>query len=173
MAEPQATEMSLETFPSYRFLPNQLAILQESVADVNKLINIKERHRFIKQVRKRVLELSESKSLDMDNKEALKEAINKWFRVRSKRQGKKMTFAKTWTARLVLYEEHKKEVNELKETLFHQAKENGENPKSTFNFFQVAISQVWKDQSKNERRRLEKLANQWNEEGVSRKQRQQ
>jgi hypothetical protein len=173
MAEPQTHEMSIQTFPSHRFLPTQLEILQECLTDVKKLENIKDRHRLIKQVRKRVLDLPESQSLDTDDKEVLKSAINSWFSVRSKRQGNKMVFAKTWTARLVLYEEHKEEVNESKQRLYEEAKQNGDNPKTPFNFFQAAISRLWKAQTRDERKRLEKLANKWNKDGVSREQKQE
>ena len=74
---------------------------------------------------------------------------------------------------MVLYEEHKEEVNEIKLRLYEKAKRKGENPKRLFDYFQRAISKLWKQQSKTERKALEKLAKKWNKEGVSREQKQE
>ena len=127
----------------------------------------------IKQVRKRVLDLLESKALHTSQREDLRDAINSWFSLRSKHQTNAIKFAKTWTARLVLYEEHKEQVNEIKATLYEKAMRKGENPKRPFDYFQRAISKLWKQQSKTDRKRLEKVAKKWNKEGVSREQKQE
>jgi hypothetical protein len=164
---------SFNTPTSFRFVPSQLQILQETLADVKKLDNKKDRHRMIKQVRKQVLELPESKALDISQKEDLEAAINSWFSVRSKRQTNKIKFAKIWTARLVLYEENKEEVNEIKAKLYEKAMLKAENPKRPFDYFQRAISKLWKQQSRTDRKRLEKVAKKWNQEGVSREQKQE
>lgn len=171
--EPTEINASFQTPTSFTFVPEQLQILQDTLADVKKLDNKKDRHRMVKQVRKRVLDLPESKALDTSRREDLRAAIDSWFSARSKRQTNKIKFAKTWTARLVLYEEHKEEVNEIKATLYEKAMRKGDNPKRPFDYFQRAISKMWKQQSKTERKRLEKVAKTWNKEGVSREQKQE
>jgi hypothetical protein len=171
--EPQDNNPSFQTPTTFTFTPTQLEILQDTLADVRNLDNKKDRHRMVRQVRKRVFDLPESKTLDRSAREDLEAAINSWFSVRSKRQSNKIKFAKTWTARMVLYEEHKEEVNEIKSRLYEKAKGKGENPKRSFDYFQRAISKMWKQQSKTERKALEKLAKQWNKEGVSREQKQE
>src|SRR5271168_3522355 len=153
--------------------PTQLEILQDALADVRNLDNKKDRHRMVRQVRKRVFDLPDSKTLDRSAREELEAAIDSWFSVRSKRQSNKIKFAKTWTPRLVLYEEHKEKVNEIKSRLYEKAKRKGENPTRSFDYFQRAISKLWKQQSKTERKALEKLAKKWNKEGVSREQKQE
>ena len=171
--EPEDNNPSFQTPTSFTFLPPQLQLLQESLADVKKLDNKKDRHRMIKQVRKRVFELPESKALCTSQRDDLRAAINSWFSMRSKHQSNTIKFAKTWTARLVLYEEHKEEVNKIKATLYEKAMQKGENPKRPFDYFQRAISKLWKQQSKTDRKRLEKVAKKWNKEEVSREQKQE
>jgi len=171
--EPPDNNPSLQFPTSFTFIPTQLQILQDSLADVRNLDNKKARQRMIKQVRKHVLDLPESKTLNTSAKEELRAAVDSWFSVRSKRQSNKIKFAKTWTVRMVLYEEHKEEVNEIKSRLYEKAKRKGENPKRLFDYFQRAISKLWKQQSKTERKALEKLAKKWNKEGVSREQKQE
>ena len=127
--EPGNGNPSFQTPTSFTFVPSQLQILQDTLADVKKLDNKKDQHHIIKQGRKRVLELPDSKSLDTSKREDLEAAINSWFSVCSKHQTNKIKFAKTWTMHLVLYEEHKEEVNEIKATLYEKAMCKGKNPK--------------------------------------------
>src|SRR5271168_2799477 len=55
--EPPDNNPSLQFPTSFTFIPTQLQILQDSLADVRNLDNKKARQRMIKQVRKRVLDL--------------------------------------------------------------------------------------------------------------------
>ena len=127
----------------------------------------------IKKVRKRVLDLPENQTLDTKGREELQAAIDAWFAAWSKHLMNKIKFAKTWTARLILYGEHKEEVHKIQAKLYEAAQQNGANPKRPFDFFQRAISKLWKQQSKTDRKVLEKLAKKWNKEGVSREQKQE
>jgi hypothetical protein len=121
----------------------------------------------VRQVRKRVFDLPDSKTLDRSAREELEAAIDSWFSVRSKRQSNKIKFAKTWTARMVLYEEHKEEVNEIKLRLYEKAKQKGENPKRLFDYFQRAISKLASCGNSNPRRREKRWRN-WQRSGTRR-----
>ena len=83
----------------------------------------------IKKVRKHVLDLPENQTLDTKGREELQAAIDAWFAAWSKCLTNKIKFAKTWTARLVLYEEHKEEVHEIQAKLYEAAQQNRTNPK--------------------------------------------
>jgi hypothetical protein len=170
--QPQDDVPSFETPTSFTFLPTQLQILQDALEDVKKLDSKKERNQKIKTVRNQILELPESQTLDTNGREDLRAAIATWFSLRSKRQTNKIKFGKTWNARLVLYQENKEEVLAMQARLYRKAEKKGENPKRNFDFLQRAISKVWKGQSKEDRKALQKLAKKWNKEGAPRAQKQ-
>jgi hypothetical protein len=172
MLQPQDDVPCFETPTPFTFLATQLQILQDALEDVKKLDSKKERNRKIKTVRNQILELPESKTLDTNGIEDLRAAIGTWFSLRSKRQTNKIKFGKTWNARLVLYEENKEEVLAMQARLYKKAEKKGENPKRTFDFLQRAISKVWKGQSKEERKALQKLSKKWNKEGAPQAQKQ-
>ena len=170
--QPQQDGPSFQTPTRFTFLPSQLEILQEALADVKNLDSKKERRRRIKAIRKQILALPESKTLDANGREDLEAAINTWFSLRAKRQTDKLKFGKKWNARLVFHQQNKEKVQEKQLRLFEKAIEKGENLKRQFDFLQQAISKLWKKQSKEERKVLEKLAKQWNKEGAPREQKQ-
>jgi hypothetical protein len=172
MMQPQDGVPSFETPTPFTFLATQLQILQDALEDVKKLDSKKERNQKIKIVRNQILELPESQTLDTNGREDLRAAIATWFSLRSKRQTQKIKFGKTWNARLVLYEENKDEVLAMQARLYQKAEKKGENPKRNFDFLQRAISKVWKRQSKEDRKALQKLAKRWNNEGAPRAQKQ-
>lgn len=163
---------SFQTPTRFTFLETQLQILQDALGDVKKLDSKKERRQMIKRVRIRILDLPESKPLDANGREHLRAAIDTWFSLRSKRQTNKIKFGKTWNARLVLHHENKEKVQAIQATLYEKTQEKGANPKRRFDFLQRAISKLWKEQSKTDRKALEKLAKQWNKEGAPRAQKQ-
>jgi hypothetical protein len=170
--EPQQEGPSFQTPTRFTLLPTQLQILQEALADVKNLDSKKERRRKIKTIRTQILALPESQTLDANGKEDLGAAINTWFSLRAKRQTDKLKFGKKWNARLVFHQQNKEKVQETQLKLYQKAIEKGENPKRQFDFLQLAISKLWKKQSKAERNGLEKLAKQWNKEGAPREQKQ-
>ena len=167
-----ATSSSFQTPTPFTFAPAQLKILQDNLPDVTNADTKNERHRMIKDVRKQVLNLPECRTLNARGRENLKAAIDTWFRARSKRQTNKIKFGKTWNARLVLYEEHKEEVHEIQARLFEKAQQEGKDPQRHFDFFQRAVTKLWRKQGKSAKKVLQKQARKWNKEGVSREQRQ-
>src|SRR5271168_2434515 len=140
--EPPDNNPSLQFPTSFTFIPTQLQILQDSLADVRNLDNKKARQRMIKQVRKCVLDLPESKTLNTSAKEELRAAVDSWFSVWLKRQSNKIKFAKTWTVRMVLYEEHKEEVNEIKSRLYEKAKRKRRKPETIVRLFSTGYQQA-------------------------------
>jgi hypothetical protein len=174
MTEPQQEDPPFQTPTRFTFLPTQLEILKDALVDVKNLESKKERSRFIKTVRIRILDLPETKTMTLDakGKEDLLAAMNTWFSLRSKRQSNKMKFGKKWNARLVLHEQNKEKVQGIQTKLYRKAEEEGENPKRQFDFLQLAISKLWKKQSKADRKALERLAKDWNKEGAPRAQKQ-
>jgi hypothetical protein len=168
-SEPQA----IETPASYTFLPAQLQILQENVETVKAQENVKARHKAIKAIRKQVLALPESKDLSVEDKADLATAVNSWFSVRTKKGRSTVKFVKVWTGRLVMYQENKQRVNELKSELYEKAKRQGKEPSNAFNYFQRAITKLWEAESEEEQVRYGNMAKRWNKEGVSREQKQE
>ena len=126
---------AFDNSPLFTFVESQLQLLRDAAPDAKKLDNTKDQHHFIKAVRKRVLDLPESKALTREGKEDLKAAINSWFSVRSKRQTNKIKFAKTWTPRLVLYEEQKEIVNDMKGEMYERARRKGDSSRRPFDYF--------------------------------------
>jgi len=167
-------EVQINLMPnSYTFLAPQLQLLQDKAETVKSEVNLKERRKLIKRIRKEVLDLPDSKKLSLQAKTDLAIAVDTWFSHRSKKRGNKVKFAKTWTGRLVLYEENKRRVNDRKLELYEEARAEGKEPKSPFSYFQLAITLCWNEISRDERDKYEALAKKWNEEGVSREQKQE
>ena len=163
----------IQTPTSYTFLPTQLQLLQENAETVKAKDNVKARHKLIKSIRKQILALPESKNLSVQERANLATAINSWFSVRTKRTGSTVKFVKVWMGRLVMYEENKQMVNELKSELYEKAKRQGKDPSNAFNYFQRAITKIWDGASEEEHVRYGNLAKRWNKEGVSREQKQE
>jgi hypothetical protein len=178
-------KMSLETPASFVFLPDQLKMLQDTLPEVQKKETRKDKHRMIKSIRKNIMELPESIAMPLEQREDLKIAIDCWFSRRTKGRSHKIKFGKTWSGRLVMYEEQRERVNELKERLYEKAKEKGKekgrarrgtagkSPRSAFHYFQKAISKLWDELDGEEQERCRMVAQKWNSEGVSREMKQQ
>jgi hypothetical protein len=168
-SEPQI----IQTPASYTFLPAQLQLLQENVETVKAGDNVKARHKLIKSIRKQILALPESKNLSVEVRADLARAIDSWFSVRTRRSRSTVKFVKKWTGRLVMYEENKQRVNELKSELYEKARRQGKEPTNAFSYFQQAITKIWDEASKEEQVRYGNLAKRWNKDGVSREQKQE
>jgi hypothetical protein len=158
---------------SYTFLAPQLQLLQDKAETVKSTENLRKRHKLIKTIRKEVLNLPDSKKLSVQARTDLAIAVDTWFSLRSKKRGNKVKFAKMWTGRLVLYDENKERINERKLELYEEARAEGKEPRNPFSYFQLAITLCWKELSRDERASYEVLAKKWNEEGVSREQKQE
>ena len=72
-----------------------------------------------------------------------------------------------------MYEQNKQGVNEQKFHLYEEAKAEGKEPRNTFNYFQLAITQMWNQTSREEQVKYRNLAKSWNEEGVPKDQKQE
>lgn len=173
MSDPEEEENPIVMPQSYTFKEEQLRILQDHVSAIKAAEHKKQRAKLIKAARKEIMDLPESKGLPLQERQDLAIAVDSWFGGRSKRRNIKIKFGKAWTGRLVMYQERKETVNASKAGMFEQAKRKGKEPATAFNFFQKAISEVWDDLSTEEQRDYEKLAKKWNEEGVSREQKQE
>ena len=158
---------------SYTFLAPQLQLLQDQVETVKSTENVKARHKLIKSIRKQVLALPESKKLSVHDRTDLATAVDTWFSLRSKKRGNKVKFGKMWTGRLVLYDENKEKINKCKLELYEEARAEGKEPRNPFSYFQLAITHCWNELSGEEQASYEVLAKKWNEEGVSREQKQE
>lgn len=166
-----AAEMSIETPASFVFLPDQLKILQDNLTVVQSK-KAKEKHKHIKSIRKQILELPVSKALPLEQREDLKIAINSWFSRRTRGGSHKIKFGKTWNGRLVMYDERRETVNQLKAELFDKAKTKSkakgkDGPRNGFDYFQLALTHYWNELDDEEKDRYRTIAAKWNSEGVS------
>jgi hypothetical protein len=175
MMEPDADpEIQIIQMPtSYTFLASQLQLLQDKAESVKSKENVKQRHKLIRSIRKEVLALPDSKKLSVQARTDLAIAVDTWFSLRTKKRGNKVKFAKTWTGRLVLYEENKERINQRKLELYEEARAEGKEPRNPFSYFQLAITVCWNEISRVEQANYEVLAKKWNEEGASREQKQE
>lgn len=158
---------------SYTFLAPQLQLLQDQAETVKSIENTKARHKLIKTIRKQVLALPDSKKLSIHARTNLAIAVDTWFSLRSKKSGNKVKFGKMWTGRLVLYDENKERINKRKVELYEEARAEGKEPRNPFSYFQLAITLCWNALSRAEQASYEALAKKFNEEGVSREQKQE
>lgn len=158
---------------SYTFLPAQLQLLHENADTVKSKENAKERSKLIKSIRRQILALPDSQNQTVQERTDLATAVDTWFSLRSKQRGKKIKWGKKWNGRLVLYEENKQRINELKVELFEEGSAKGKDPKTPFHYLQRAISQCWNELSREDQETCDILAKKWNKEGVSREQKQQ
>jgi hypothetical protein len=172
-SDAESESQIIQTPASHTFLPTQLQLLQENVEIVKAADNVKRRHKLIKSIRKQILALPESKNLSVEVKADLARAVDSWFSVRTRRSRNTVKFVKVWTGRLVMYEENKQRVNELKSELFEKARRQGKEPTNAFSYFQQAITKIWDEASKEEHARYGNVAKRWNKEGVSREQKQE
>ena len=84
-----------------------------------------------------------------------------------------MKFAKAWTGRLAMYEENKQTINERKSSLYEEAKAEGKEPRNAFSYFQLAMTEIWDETSREEQQRYRNVANKWNLEGASKEKKQE
>lgn len=166
-------ENPIKTPRSFSFNAEQLQILQNHIAGIKSAERKKDRHKLVKAARKEVMALSTSTALPAERRQELTVAVNSWFAVRAKSSKNKIKFGKAWTGRLVMYDEKKEIVNELKGQLFEEAKAKGKDPTTAFNFFQKAITEVWDGLSSAEQQHYGRVAMEWNKEGVSKEQKQE
>ena len=152
-SDPESESQIIQTPASHTFLPTQLQLLQENVEIVKAADNVKRRHKLIKSIRKQILALPELKNLSVEVKADLARAVDSWFSVRTRRSRSTVKFVKVWTGRLVMYEEKKQRVNELKSELFEKARRQGKEPSNAFSYFQQAITKIWDGASKEEHAR--------------------
>ena len=168
-----AEENPIQTPRGFMFNEEQLKLLQSHIPAIQSADGKKERHKLIKVARKEVMALPASKALPAEKRQELTVAVNSWFARRAKGTKQKIKFGKTWTGRLAMYDEKKEMVNELKARLFEEAKAEGKDPTTAFNFFQKAMTEVWDGLSSAERKHYRTVAIQWNKEGVSKELKQQ
>ena len=166
-------EMSIETPASFQFLPSQFKILEDNITLIQSKEKKKEKHKIIKNIKKEIFELPETKALPLEKREDLKIAIDSWFSRRLKGRTHKIKFGKTWSGRLAMYEEQKESVNQLKVELYETAKRKGKTPRSPFHYFQKAITVHWEKLDEEEKDGYRILAEKWNLEGVSREKKRQ
>ena len=173
MSDSEEEQNPIETPQGFKFNDEQLRILQDHVAAIKSAENKKDRAKLVKAARKEVMELPASKGLPLEGRQDLVIAVDSWFAGRLRGSRNKIKFGKAWSGRLVMYQEKKEAVNELKASMFEEAKQTGKDPAKEFNFFQKAKSAVWDGLSPAERRDFDKVAEKWNQDGVSREQKQE
>jgi len=166
-------ENPIQTPRGFTFNEEQLGILNNHIPGVKSAERKKDRHKLVKAARKEVMALPASKALPAEKLKELTVAVNSWFAIRAKRSKQTIKFGKTWTGRLAMYHEKKEKVNELKAELFEEAKADGKDPTTAFNFFQKAMTEVWDGLSSQERKHYDTVAIEWNKEGVSKEQKQE
>ena len=161
------------TSPKFKFTSEQVQVLQNHAPGIKAAPNGKVKNKLIKAARKAVQALPATKKLPLEERRMLAPAVKAWYARKSNRNTGQMKFGKVWSARLVMYEHNREAVNQLKMDLYEKAVKKGKNPKSPFDFFQVAMTEYWEKISDDNKHQYKKLAKEWNKEGVTREQKQE
>ncbi|KAF8965929.1 hypothetical protein BDZ97DRAFT_1917930 [Flammula alnicola] len=141
---PSTEEVEGNDITVQNFSQREKAILQEVQAKIQALTKKSDRARL--------------------EREGLALKTKKWLASHAQvKRAKKAT--KHWTGRDVLYDLKPEPVQEKQKKLYDAAVAKGKNPKSDFNFFQIALTHVWKKLSEEDKASLRATAARWNNEG--------
>lgn len=150
----------------HNFSQAEKKILLDAQSSIKALVKKSERARVVKNAETSILSLTENKKLKRDARAALSWKTKQWLAKHAQiKHTKKAT--KHWTGRTVLYELEPQAIKSKQSKLYEAAVRKGQHPKDEFNFFQLALSYVWKKLPDDEKTSYRKTAIQWNNEGPS------
>jgi hypothetical protein len=146
------------------FTQEEKEILLDAQAKVQALVKRGDRPRLIKDAENSILALPQNKSLGRKEREHLLWKTKRWLSFHARTKNTKG--AKRWTGRTVFYKQDPERIQDKQKSLYNKAIAKGKHPKSEFNFFQVALSYVWKKTlSETERATYRATATKWNNQG--------
>lgn len=147
------------------FSPKEKEILLDTQQKIKALARKSERPRLVKDAETSILALPENKKLKRQEREDLQSKTRRWLAAHAQVKRTRQS-VHHWTGRAVMYRQDPEAVLAKQSKLYRRAKEKGKDPKSEFDFFQIALSDIWEKKLTEDEREAYKLtAIQWNNIG--------